>query len=91
MGVHLRGAVNAKCKECIHDPRSGTGKWREQVAQCSVLGCPLWPVRPLPKMGPYANSPAVPATTPPGWTRHPAGWAFPASLQAVEAISAGDS
>jgi hypothetical protein len=41
----LRGAVNGKCRGCIYDPLSGGGTWREQVAQCSVITCELWPVR----------------------------------------------
>ena len=44
----LRAAIDAKCKSCIHDPESGNGGWREQVAACSSGNCPLHPVRPLP-------------------------------------------
>jgi hypothetical protein len=44
----LRAAIDAKCKSCIYDPRSGRGAWREQVAGCSSSSCPLHPVRPLP-------------------------------------------
>ena len=43
----LRAAINAKCKQCIYDPESGMGAWRQQVAACTVTRCPLWPVRPL--------------------------------------------
>ena len=42
----LRDAINAKCKDCIHDPLSGLGTWREQVAGCTATDCPLYPVRP---------------------------------------------
>lgn len=34
-------------KECIYDPRSGTGTWREQVTACTSYGCPLFAVRPV--------------------------------------------
>lgn len=43
----LRGAINAKCRECIYDPQSGTGTWREQVTACTSYSCPLFAVRPL--------------------------------------------
>lgn len=45
----LRDAINAKCRECIYDPLSGMGTWREQVGVCTSRACPLYPVRPLPK------------------------------------------
>lgn len=44
----LRSAINAKCRECIYCPLTGTGTWRQQTAACSSKGCPLWPVRPMP-------------------------------------------
>ena len=44
----LRSAIDAMCKSCIYDPRSGNGAWREQVAGCSSSRCPLHSVRPLP-------------------------------------------
>lgn len=44
----LRGAINAKCRECIYDPEAGRGTWRQQVAACTSTRCPLFPVRPLP-------------------------------------------
>ena len=43
----LRQAINAKCKECIHDP-SQKGTWRQQAEACTAPNCPLFPVRPLP-------------------------------------------
>ena len=73
--MSLRSAINAKCKDCTHDPRSGGGTWREQVAQCSVIRCALWPVRPGPDSGPYANPPRDPVTVTPEWRRRPVGWA----------------
>lgn len=46
--MSLRRAINAKCRDCIHDPQAGQGTWRQQVAACTCTSCPLWPVRPLP-------------------------------------------
>jgi len=43
----MRKAVNNKCKECIYDPLSGLGTWRQQVEGCTSTDCPLYPVRPL--------------------------------------------
>jgi hypothetical protein len=45
--VGLRAAINAKCKDCIYDPLSGLGTWRQQVEGCTCLSCPLWPIRPI--------------------------------------------
>jgi hypothetical protein len=42
----LRGAINAKCRECIYDSVAA-GNWREQVSGCSSANCPLYPVRPV--------------------------------------------
>ena len=48
--VSLRSAVNAKCKSCIYDPYvKGLGSWREQVANCGGVNCPLYAVRPVPR------------------------------------------
>ena len=44
--MSLRKAVNAKCKECIYDPKSGLGSWRKQVSYCRCTSCPLYDVRP---------------------------------------------
>lgn len=44
--LSLRKAVNAKCKECIHDPICGGGTWRQQVEKCTSSNCPLYAVRP---------------------------------------------
>ena len=43
----LRKAINAKCKDCIYDPLSGLGTWRQQTEACPAKTCPLWPVRPV--------------------------------------------
>ncbi len=68
----LREAINAKCRECIHDD-AAPGTWREQVAQCSVPRCRLWPVRPTPSGGPFANPPRDPATVTREWLNRPVG------------------
>jgi len=49
MAASLRAAINAKCRECIYDPTSGGGTWREQVAACTAPKCPLFSVRPMPR------------------------------------------
>ena len=53
MAKSLRQAINDKCRECIFDPLSGLGNWRQQVSACTSPGCPLFPVRPVsqPKKG----------------------------------------
>lgn len=49
--VSLRAVIDAKCKECIYDPGSGGGGWREQVGACTSPLCPLYPVRTGQKHG----------------------------------------
>jgi len=44
--MSLRKAINAKCKDCIYDPHSGSGNWRQQVEACAIKSCSLWPYRP---------------------------------------------
>jgi hypothetical protein len=44
--MSLRSAINAHCKSCIYDPKSGLGTWRQQVEGCQIQRCALWPVRP---------------------------------------------
>lgn len=44
--MSLRKAINEKCKDCIYDPESGLGSWRQQVDACGQVRCPLHPVRP---------------------------------------------
>ena len=61
--MSLRAAIDAKCKDCIYDPLCGGGTWREQVAQCSSVDCPLWPYRPMPRSGPFAGAPRRPEDT----------------------------
>ena len=46
----MRSAINAKCKGCHYDPDAkGLGGWREQVAACVSVDCPLYAVRPVPR------------------------------------------
>ena len=40
----LRGKVDAHCISCVYD-ESQTGYWGKQVQGCSVVSCPLFPVR----------------------------------------------
>lgn len=49
--LSMRAAINAKCKECIHDPLSGLGSWRQQVEGCTSVDCPLYELRPRSKAG----------------------------------------
>jgi len=63
----LRAAIDAKCKDCIYDPECGGGTWREQVAQCSSISCPIWPFRAAPGSGPLADPPRDPATVSREW------------------------
>lgn len=44
----LRPALDLKCKECVYDPDS-RGTWREQVADCGGVSCPLYDIRPVPR------------------------------------------
>ena len=65
----LRAAIDATCKDCIYDPLCGGGSWRMQVAKCSAITCPLWPVRPAPREGALSDPPRNPNHPPPGWTK----------------------
>lgn len=85
--LSLRGALNAKCRDCAHDP-AAPGTWREQVAQCACPSCPLWPLRPAPSGGPFANPPRNPETVSQEWLRMPHGLAKSAHPQ-TERDSAG--
>lgn len=42
----LRAAINANCRDCVYDPSNG-GTWRQQVENCAVKACSLYPVRPV--------------------------------------------
>jgi len=71
--MSLRAAIDAKCKDCIYDPKCGGGHWREQVAQCSSIDCPLWPVRPAPQSGRFANPPRDTEAVAREWVTLPVG------------------
>lgn len=71
----LRAAIDSHCRGCSYDSYS-PGTWREQVAQCSALDCALWPVRPAPHSGPFANPYRDPAEVPSEWVALPVGRAF---------------
>ena len=73
--LSLRAAIDAKCKDCIYDTYA-PGTWREQVAQCSSLDCALWPVRPAPHSGSFANPYRDPEAVPREWVMLPIGSAF---------------
>jgi len=44
----MRKAINAKCKDCIYDALAA-GSWLEQVFQCTMEDCGLYPYRPIPR------------------------------------------
>ena|GEM_PF-5759265 len=52
----LRKAINGKCRDCIFDPKSGLGTWRQQTEGCTSVDCPLFPVRPR-SSAPKAKTP----------------------------------
>lgn len=44
--MSLRKVVDAMCKWCIYDPKSGLGTWRQQTEGCTSTDCPLHEKRP---------------------------------------------
>ena len=48
-------AIAAKCKECTYDPLDD-GTWRQQVEQCELTACALYPYRPKSR----SKAPSVP-------------------------------
>lgn len=44
----LRALVDAMCRKCVYD-QLAPGTWRDQVAQCGGVNCPLYSARPVPK------------------------------------------
>ena len=89
--MSLRNAINAKCRECIYDP-AAPGTWREQVAQCSVIRCALWPIRPVPSGGPFADPPRDPASVTREWLARPLGWVdsgYPSGMAGAGEPSSG--
>lgn len=51
----MRKAINDKCKDCIYDPKSGMGTWKQQTDACTIMTCSLWPLRPRSVAGPLAK------------------------------------
>lgn len=84
----LRGAINATCRQCIHDA-AAPGTWREQVAQCTVTRCGLWPVRPAPSGGPFADPPRDPAGVSRDWLARPVGRAETGHRRTVATTAGG--
>lgn len=65
-GVSLRGAIDAKCRDC---GAAGAGaRWREHVTVCPVLNCPLWPVRPMSRHVPEFLARRDATALPSGWS-----------------------
>jgi hypothetical protein len=58
--VKWRERVNAKCRDCIYDPKSGLGTWRQQVEACPSTSCPLWDIRPKSTGGKEDNGNEIP-------------------------------
>lgn len=67
-------AITAKCRDCSYDKHS-PGTWRQQVAQCTVIRCPLWPLRPMPSSGPFSDAPRDPEAVTQEWLKAPLGCA----------------
>lgn len=42
----LKQAIRAKCKDCTYDP-ADRGTYLQQIENCRVTKCALWPVRPV--------------------------------------------
>lgn len=42
----LKDAIRAKCKDCCYDPLDH-GTYLQQIENCNVKSCALWPVRPM--------------------------------------------
>lgn len=42
-------AINEFCRQCIYDPSSGLGNWKQQIGACTFAECPLFPYRPQSK------------------------------------------
>lgn len=49
----LKRAIAAKCFECVggHEDGCVDPWWREEIYNCSVTTCPLWPHRPAQRPG----------------------------------------
>jgi hypothetical protein len=64
----LRAVIDAKCRDCIYDPGSGEGGWRQQVQACCSANCPLHSVRQLPVKATKTGGEALQAASSPGST-----------------------
>ena len=42
----LKSAIKSKCKDCTYDPQQ-PGTYLQQIEECTVRSCALWPVRPV--------------------------------------------
>lgn len=79
MAISKAKAIVAKCKGCGHDD-CAPGTWRQQIAQCPVITCELWLLRPMPKDGPYSGSPRRIEDATQEWRKEPIGSAKNASF-----------
>ncbi len=52
--------MDAYCKSCIFDDKSGLGTWRQQVQGCTIPECPLYDVRPVSQPKRLQNEPRQP-------------------------------
>lgn len=43
-----KAAIDAKCVDCIYDPKAAGTKF-QQTSLCRCCDCPLWPTRPITK------------------------------------------
>ena len=68
-GASLRGAIDAKCRDC--GAADAGMNWREYVATCPAIDCPLWRVRPLSRNAPGWLASRNIADLPDGWRSLP--------------------
>jgi hypothetical protein len=45
----MKKAIAEHCRGCMYDPESGLGNWKQQITQCHITKCALWPYRPISK------------------------------------------
>lgn len=84
-GFSLRGAIDAKCRDC-GGLDGGARFWRLHVSACPVTHCPLWRVRPLTGENPPAwLSSRDPARLPAAWRTLSQGQAV-ALIRGVETL-----
>src|SRR5690606_32860838 len=68
-GASLRGAIDAKCRDC--GAADAGMNWREHVATCPAIDCPLWRVRRLSRNAPGWLASRNIADLPDGWRSLP--------------------